>query len=304
MIYTITFNPSIDYIVKVNEFKLGEINIGEMCNKYPGGKGINVSRVLNNLKVKSIALGFVGGFTGAYIKQFLEGEGVQTDFIKIKEDTRINIKLKSSEETEINGAGPYIGEEDLEELFKKLDKLTSNDFVVLAGNVQKSIPRDIYMRIQERCLNKDVKFVVDATGEALICTLKYKPFLIKPNTYELGEMFNVHINNKEEVLYYGTKLLEKGAQNVIVSMAGDGALLICNQGIYHACAPKGIVKNSVGAGDSLIGGLLAQYSTGFNILEAFKWGAAAGSATAFSIDLCSRSSVEALIEQVVIDKLS
>lgn len=304
MIYTITFNPSIDYIVKVSDLKLGEVNRVEMDSKYPGGKGINVSRVLNNLNIKSIAMGFVGGFTGDYIEQFLQKEGIQTDFIKVKEDSRINIKLKSVKETEINGTGPYAEEEDLTKLFEKVDKLTSEDFVVLAGNVQASIPRDIYMRIEERCLYKNVKFVVDTTGDALICALKYKPFLIKPNVEELSEIFQVDIKNSDEIIDYGKKLLEKGAQNVIISMAGKGAFLICNEGVYHASAPKGLVKNSVGAGDSLIGGLLAYYSTHFDIVEAFRWGAATGSATAFSMDLCSKDEVEALIENVVITRIS
>lgn len=303
MIYTVTFNPAIDYIVKVQDFKRGEVNRVDADIKYPGGKGINVSRVLNNLGVKSKALGFIGGFTGEYIRSFLEKEGVQTDFVNVDGDTRINVKIKSSVETEINGAGPSIEKDDLKKLFDKLQKLTKDDFVVLAGNVQKTLPRNIYEEIQERCLDKNAKFIIDTTGEALTCTLKYKPFLIKPNNHELGEIFNVDIKDRNEIIFYGKKLLENGAQNVIISMAAEGALLICKEGVYYASAAKGQVKNSVGAGDSLIGGFLAYYSKSFDIVEAFRWGAASGSATAFSFDLCTQEDVNVLIEQVKITKI-
>ncbi len=303
MIYTITLNPAVDYIVQVDDFKAGTINRMKSDYKYPGGKGINVSRVLNNLKVSNIALGFLGGFTGEFIKNYLQDEGVKTDFIYVKEDTRINIKLKSREETEINGAGPNIAQKDLEELFRKIESLTSDDFLVLSGNVQKNLPRDIYAQIQAKCLKNDVKVVVDTTGEALLNTLQYRPFLIKPNNYELGELFNTDINTREKIIHYGKELIKLGAQNVIVSMGAEGALLISEEGIFHASAPKGTVQNSVGAGDSLIGGFLASYSKNFNLVEAFRWGAAAGSATAFSLDLCKNEDVEVLLEQVKITPL-
>ena len=303
MIYTITFNPSIDYVIEVEDFQLGIVNRVNAENKYSGGKGINVSRVLNNLEVKSKALGFIGGFTGKFIKDSLEMDGVDTDFIDVSGETRINVKLKSKEETEINGGGPDIKEKDLDQLFKKIDLLNSEDFLVLAGNVQKSLPRNIYSIIQKRCVNKKVKVIVDTTGEALISTLEYKPFLIKPNNHELEEIFNVQLNNKEEIIHYAKELRKMGAENVIISMAGEGALLICSEGEYHASAPKGIVKNSVGAGDSLIAGFLANYSQNHNIMEAFKWGATSGSATAFSMDLCKKEEVENLLLQVNITKL-
>lgn len=303
MIYTITFNPAIDYIVNVDNLKLGEVNRVKAGTKYPGGKGINVSRVLSRFSVKSKALGFIGGFTGEYIKNFLENEGIETDFINVKGDTRINIKLKSDEETEINGAGSHIESEDLEKLFKQMENLKEEDFVVLAGNVQSSVPRNIYAQLQSRCLNKKVRFIVDTTGEALTSTLSNNPFLIKPNNKELGELFHVEIKDREEVIYYGRKLVEMGAENVVVSMASEGALLISKDGVYHASAPIGVVKNSVGAGDSLIGGFLAHYSKNFDIVEAFRWGAASGSATAFSMDLCTKEEVEALIHDVKITKI-
>ena len=303
MIYTITFNPAIDYYVKVTDFKLGETNRVETDSKYPGGKGINVSRVLSRLGVKSRALGFIGGFTGEYIKNFLENEGVETDFVKVKGDTRINVKLKSREETEINGAGSRLEAEDLEKLFKQIENLNSEDFVVLAGNVQSGVPRNIYSQIQSRCKNKNVRFVIDTTGEALLSTLCNKPFLLKPNTSELGELFGVEIKVQNEIIFYGRKLLEMGAENVIVSMASEGALLISRKGIFHASAPKGTVKNSVGAGDSLIGGFLAHYSRNNDIVEAFRYGAAAGSATAFSLDLCNKTDVEALIGDIKVTEI-
>lgn len=303
MIYTITFNPSIDYIVEVEDFKTGKINRVKSNYKYPGGKGINISRVLNNFGIKNKALGFIGGFTGEYVKSFLEREGIDTDFIRVKGDTRINVKLKSNEETEINGDGPHISEENFNELLKKIEDLISNDFLVLAGNVQKTLPRDVYSQIQERCLKSNVKVVVDTTGEVLIKTLNNKPFLIKPNKQELSEIFNIEIKTQEEIIEYGKRLNEMGAQNVIISMAGDGAYFINAKNVYYAIPPKGIVRNSVGAGDSLIAGFLANYSQSLDLLEAFRWGVATGSATAFSLDLCKKEDAINLLDQVCIKKL-
>lgn len=303
MIYTITFNPSIDYIIQVDNFESGVINKIKSDYKYPGGKGINVSRVLNNLNVKSKALGFIGGFTGEFVKNYIEAEGVQTDFIKVKEDTRINVKLKSEEETELNGAGPNIENNDLKKLFEKVERLTADDYLVIAGSAQKSLPKDIYAQVQKMCLNCCVKVIVDTTGETLLSTLKYKPFLIKPNNHELGELFGRVLDSTDKIIEYGRKLMDMGAQNVIVSMAADGALLISSQGVFHASAPKGTVKNSVGAGDSVIGGFLANYSVSSNLVEAFRYGAASGSATAFSFDLCTKQEVEALVEQIKISKI-
>lgn len=303
MIYTVTFNPSIDYVIKVENFTAGTVNRVVNENKYAGGKGINVSRVLNNLGIKSRALGFIGGFTGQFIESFLQKEEIYTDFIQVNGDTRINVKLSSNEETEINGSGPNISDEDLDKLFEKIDTLNSEDILVLAGNVQKSLQRNIYSQIQEKVKDKEIKVIVDTTGEALISTLKHKPFLIKPNNHELGEIFDIEIHKKEDIIKYSQRLREMGAQNVIISMAGEGALLICSEGVYHASAPKGIVKNSVGAGDSLIAGFIASYSKTSNITEAFKYGVASGSATAFSMDLCKREEVEKLLVQVKITKL-
>ncbi|MDF2503675.1 1-phosphofructokinase [Clostridium sp.] len=303
MIYTVTFNPAIDYVINVNDFKPGEVNRVASEEKFAGGKGINVSRVLNNLGVKSKALGFIGGFTGKFIIDSLEAQGVDTDFVKVNGDTRINVKLKSNEETEINGGGPIITEEDLEKLFKIIGNLGDEDYLVLSGNVQKSVPRDIYSIIQQKCTSNKVKVIVDTTGEALVATLKNKPFLIKPNNHELGEIFDVELEEENDIITYAKKLREMGAENVIISMASKGALLICDSGVYHASPAKGTVKNSVGAGDSVIAGFLANYSKTSKIIEAFKWGATSGSATAFSKDLCKREDVEKYLEEVVITKL-
>ncbi len=304
MIYTVTFNPAIDYIVNVNAFKTGEVNRVNNDIKYPGGKGINVSRVLNNFGVGTKALGFIGGFTGDFIKNYIEDEGVKTDFIKVEEDTRINVKLKSDEETEINGYGPNITEENLNSLFDKIKKLNNDDILVLSGNAQKSVPRDIYAQIQNICIQNNVKVVVDTTGEALLNTLNNRPFLIKPNIHELSEMLNVDIDNIDDTIHYAKKLVDMGAQNVIISMAGDGALLICDEGIYNASTLNGEVKNSVGAGDSLIAGFLASYYKEKDILKAFKLGIATGSATAFSLDLCTKEYALSLLNQVDIKKIS
>ncbi|WP_039658271.1 1-phosphofructokinase [Clostridium tyrobutyricum] len=301
MIYTVTFNPSIDYVIQTENLILGDINRVENEKKFAGGKGINVSRVLNNLGVSSKALGFIGGFTGKFIKDSLVNLGIFTDFIEVKEDTRINVKIKSKQETEINGAGPDIDKENLEKLFKKVENLKSEDFIVLAGNVQKSVPRDIYSRIQQRC--KNGKVAVDTTGSALTATLKYKPFLIKPNIHELGEIFERELKSSDEVIKYANELRKMGAQNVIISMGKDGAMLVCDEGVYKASAPKGTVKNSVGAGDSVVAGFLAEYTRSHSIVDAFKYGAASGSATAFSIDLCKKAFVEQLMAEINVTKL-
>lgn len=303
MIYTVTFNPAIDYVITVDDFKAGLINRVASEEKFAGGKGINVSRVLNNVGIKSKALGFVGGFTGKFIIDSLESQGVETDFIEISGDTRINVKLKSKEETEINGSGPVIKDKDLNKLFKIVEDLTSNDYLVLSGNVQKSVPSDIYARLQKKCASNNVKVVVDTTGDALVATLANKPFLIKPNNHELGEIFNKELTDTDEIIEYAKKLIVMGAQNVIISMAERGALLICESGVYHATPANGKVQNSVGAGDSVIAGFLAKYSQSNDIIEAFRWGATSGSATAFSKDLCKKEDIEHYLAQVIVNKL-
>ena len=300
MIYTITFNPALDYIVKMDEFNLGHVNRSNNEFVYAGGKGINVSIVLNNLEVKSKALGFIAGFTGDEIERRVREFGCDTDFIKLKEGmSRINVKIKADVESEINGGGPEISAEALEELYGKLDTLKSGDILVLAGSIPKTMPTDVYERIMERLQEKGVKFIVDTTGESLLKVLKYNPFLIKPNHHELGELFGVKLNNKEEVIEYAKKLKDMGAQNVIISMAGDGAVLINSNGeVTTNNVPKGVVKNSVGAGDSMVAGFIAGYLNSGKIEEGFKLGVATGSASAFSEGLATKDYVYELLEQV------
>lgn len=301
MIYTITLNPSVDYIVESVPFQLGQLNRVKSEAKFPGGKGINVSRVLKRLGVESCALGFVGGFTGKYIETFLKEEGIQTDFDRVKGDTRINIKLKTDVETEINGIGPTISHEEVELFFQKINALTSNDLLVLAGSVPQSLPENINEQIASICNKMKVKFFVDISSEWIHSILPYHPFLIKPNHHELGEWFNCTIDSIEAAAYYGKKLVTKGAQNVIVSMAEKGALLINNETTLYATAPKGKVLNSVGAGDSVVAGFIAKYIQTKDIKTAFQFGIASGSATAFSLELCQLHEVEALIPNVSIE---
>ena len=300
MIYTITFNPALDYIVKMDEFNLGNVNRSNNEFVYAGGKGINVSIVLNNLGVKSKALGFIAGFTGEEIERRVREFGCDTEFIKLKEGmSRINVKIKADVESEINGGGPDISSDALEELYKKLDTLTVGDILVLAGSIPKTMPTDVYERIMERLQEKNIKFIVDATGESLLKVLKYNPFLIKPNHHELGELFGVKLNSKEEIIEYAKKLKDMGAQNVIISMAGDGAILIdSNGGVTTSNVPKGVVKNSVGAGDSMVAGFIAGYLNSEKIEDGFKLGVATGSTSAFSEGLATKDYVYELLEQV------
>ncbi len=300
MIYTITFNPALDYIVKMDEFNLGHVNRSGNEFVYAGGKGINVSIVLNNLGVKSKALGFIAGFTGDEIERRVREFGCDTEFIKLSSGmSRINVKIKADVESEINGGGPDISEEALNNLYSQLDKLAEGDILVLAGSVPKTMPTDVYERIMERLQEKNVKFIVDTTGESLLKVLKYNPFLIKPNHHELGDLFGIKLNNKEEVIEYAKKLKNMGAQNVIISMAGDGAVLIDSNGdVTTSNVPKGIVKNSVGAGDSMVAGFITGYLNSEKVEEGFKLGVATGSASAFSEGLATKDYVYELLEQV------
>lgn len=300
MIYTITFNPALDYIVGMDEFNLGYVNRTASENIFAGGKGINVSIVLNNLGVDNKALGFIAGFTGDEIERRVKEFGCKTDFIKLENGmSRINVKIKADVESEINGAGPDISKEALDNLYEKLEKLESGDVVVLAGSIPKSINSDIYEIIMNRLKSKGIKFIVDTTGDSLKRVLKYNPFLIKPNHHELGELFGVKLNNKEEVIEYAKKLKDMGALNVIISMAGDGAVLIKENGeVITSNVPKGKVKNSVGAGDSMVAGFIAGYLKSQNVEEGFKLGVATGSASAFSEGLATKEYVYELLEQI------
>lgn len=304
MIYTVTLNPSIDYVIETNDLELGKVNRIQNGDKFAGGKGVNVSRVLNYFNIKSKALGFIGGFTGEFIKNSLDDTGIDTDFVKVSEDTRINVKIKSNEETEINGAGPTISSDKLEELYLKLENLEKEDILVLAGNVQKSLSNDIYAEMIKRCRSKKIKVIVDSTGKSLLLAIKEKPFLIKPNNHELEEIFNIKLNDLEDIIYHGKKLISMGCENVMISMAGEGALFINDREVYLGKAPKGEVKNSVGAGDSMVAGFVAEYSKTKDFYKSFKLAIATGSATAFSKDLCTKEKVYELLSSIKIEKIS
>lgn len=303
MIYTVTFNPSLDYIVDVNNFKLGRVNRTTKEIIYAGGKGINVSMVLKNLGFDSTALGFLAGFTGKEICRLMEEQGVNADFIEVKEGlSRINLKLRSNEESEINGQGPAIKEKDIRSLCEKLDKLQYGDVLVLAGSIPSVMPQSMYMDIMKYMEEKDLNIVVDATKDLLVNVLKYHPFLVKPNNHELGEIFGVELEEKKDVIVYAKKIKEMGAKNVLVSMAGAGAVLVAEDGsIYESEAPKGKVVNSVGAGDSMVAGFLAGYLQTRDYREAFKMGVCTGSASAFSEKLATKEEVDSIMNTHLFD---
>lgn len=298
MIYTVTFNPSLDYVIQVDKLVPGEINRTTHEAVYPGGKGNNVSVILSNLGHSSKALGFTAGFTGEALENMLKEFGCDTAFIRLPEgSTRINVKINAGEETEINGQGPVITEEAQSALFEQLDALKKEDILVLAGSIPNTLPSDIYERILEHLQGRGIHFVVDATKELLLKVLKYHPFLIKPNNHELGEMFGVTLKTRDEIVTYAKKLQEMGAENVLVSMAGDGAILLTEDGIiYKAKPPKGKVLNSVGAGDSMVAGFLTGYLNTGDYEKAFQLGVVTGSATAFQYWLATKEDIVALME--------
>lgn len=300
MIYTVTFNPAIDYVVHMDEISLGETNRTSKEEIYYGGKGINVSSVLKELDIQSKALGFIAGFTGQAIEEGLLKKGIDADFVKLSSGfSRINVKIKSQKETELNAQGPLITEADLQKLYEKLDLIQDDDILVLAGSIPNTLPSKIYEDILEYLKEKKIKVVVDATKELLLNVLKYKPFLVKPNKEELGELFKVTINNSEDIIYYAKKLKEMGALNVIVSMASEGAILVDETGKIHSCdVCKGTVKNSVGAGDSMVAGFIAGSMDG-NYEYALKLATATGGATAFSNDLATKEEIYKMLDQLL-----
>ncbi|MGN1147609.1 MAG: 1-phosphofructokinase [Lachnospiraceae bacterium] len=300
MIYTITFNPALDYIVTVEDFKMGLTNRTDAEALLAGGKGINVSIVLRNLGLENTALGFIAGFTGEEIKRRLEAIGCQTEFITIRSGfSRINVKLKNVDGTEINGKGPDIDSDSLGQLLTRLDALKKGDVLVLAGSIPASIPDSIYYDIMKRLSGKGITIVVDATRDLLMNVLPLQPFLIKPNNHELGEIFGVTLKTAEDVIPYAKKLQELGARNVLVSMAGEGAVLVAENGeVYKRPAPKGKLVNAVGAGDSMVAGFITGWLHTKDYGEAFKMGVATGSASAFSERLATREEVEKLLKQM------
>lgn len=299
MIYTVTFNPSLDYIVNVDEFTQGRVNRTTKEVIYPGGKGINVSIVLKNLGFENTALGFVGGFTGEEIIRQLGKKGINCDFIRVEEGTsRINVKLRSAVESEINGQGPVIEESDIKKLYGRLDKMSDGDILVLAGSIPNVMPRSSYVDIMKYLQKKDILIVVDATKDLLFNVLPYKPFLIKPNSHELGELFGVEVKEKKDAILYAKKLQEQGARNVLVSMAKDGAVLVTEgQEEFAGNAPKGKAVNSVGAGDSMVAGFISGFLESKDYGHAFIKGVCTGSASAFSEELATKEEVERLIEK-------
>ena len=299
MIYTVTFNPALDYIVRVEQFNVGEVNRAASSEIMAGGKGVNVSLVLKNLGHESTALGFAAGFTGEKLVRDLKDKGCRTDFIFLEQGmTRINVKIKGQEETEINGEGPEITPVAIRAMMIKLERLREGDILILSGSIPKTLPEDIYEKVIVRQQGKNVRIVVDATKNLLKETLEYHPFLIKPNHHELGELFGVTISNPEEALSYAEKLQQMGAVNVLVSMAGEGAVLLDEHGNKHMSpAPEGRLVNSVGAGDSMVAGFMAGYLETKNYEQAFRMGIAAGSASAFSEFLATREETMEILEK-------
>ena len=305
MIYTVTLNPSIDYIIETDKFKIGEVNRANKEELYPGGKGINVSLMLNELQVENTALGFLGGFIGEYIENTLASNGVNTEFIKLEKGfSRINLKIKNEVETEINGKGPHISEDNLQLLYKKIEKLKDEDILVLCGSIPKSLSNTLYQDIISMVAKKNVKVIVDATSNLLLNTLKYNPFLIKPNIHELEEIFDTKIDCIDNTIFYATKLKDMGAENVLISMGKDGALLIDSKGkIYLSNAPYGDVVNTVGSGDSMVAGFISGYLKTKEYKEALKLGASCGSATAFSSGIGEKKLIDTLKNEIEIKEI-
>lgn len=293
MIYTITFNPALDYIMVVPSCRNGEVNRTESEKIMAGGKGINVSIVLNNMGVENTALGFISGFTGGAIENILADMNCKTDFIKLDNGfSRINVKIKSDTETEINGQGPDISDDAVKKLYEKLDSLNDGDTLVLAGSIPSSLSDSIYCEIMDYLKDKKLNIVVDATKDLLVNVLKFKPFLVKPNNHEIGEIFGVELKTRSEVVPYAKKMQEMGAKNVLVSMAGEGAVFVGENGeVYESEAPKGKLVNSTGAGDSMVAGFLAGYIEKQDFMYALKMGLSAGSASAFSENLATKEEI-------------
>lgn len=303
MLYTLTLNPSIDYAVEIDDITIGATNYSNNEYMLPGGKGINVSRILNQLKVANESIGFIGGYTGQFIEEWLNKEQAQSHFIHVDGDTRINIKLKGNHETEINGKGPVISQEDREKLFNYLRQLTSNDVLIISGSKNRGLPETFYIEIIKLIKQKDVAFVIDTNSKELLEALAFQPFLVKPNQAELENLFDVSIDSTETAIEYGQKLQQLGAQNVIVSLGGAGAILIDEKQTFIAQAPKGKVFNTVGSGDSMIAGFVGGIEKGLQKREAFELAVQCGSATAFSKDLATKTDIEALNQQVKIRKV-
>lgn len=302
MIYTVTLNPSIDYIVRLDAVEVGQVNRMESDDKYAGGKGINVSRILKRLAIDNTATGFIGGFTGRFITDELEKEGISTAFVPVSQDTRINVKIKADQETEINGAGPVISEQELAALKDQLAHLTADDVVVFAGSAPSNLGNQVYKELLPIAKEAGAAIVCDFEGQTLLDSLEYQPLLVKPNNHELEAIFDVTLKTLDDIETYARKILEMGAQNALISMAGDGALLVTENAAYFAKPIKGQVKNSVGAGDSMVAGFTGELVKSGDALEALKWGVACGTATTFSDDLASIDFIKETYEKVEVEK--
>lgn len=302
MIYTVTLNPSIDYIVRIDHVTIGHVNRMDSDAKFVGGKGINVSRVLKTLGHESVATGFIGGFTGRFVTEGLEAEGIASQFVAVDQDTRINIKIKADQETEINGSGPLVTEDQVRALEDVLSGLSAEDTVVFAGSAPANLGNSIYKRLIPLVKQLGAQVVCDFEGQTLIDSLAYEPLLVKPNNHELEAIFGVTLEGIADVETYARKLLDQGAQNVIISMAGDGALLVTPEAAYFAKPIKGEVKNSVGAGDSMVAGFTGEFVKSQNPVEALKWGVACGTATAFSDDLAALNFINETYHKVEVEK--
>lgn len=303
MIYTVTLNPAIDYVIRLERVETGSVNRMDSDDKYAGGKGINVSRVLKRLGYDNTATGFLGGFTGQFIKDGLLAEGIQTNFVAVDQDTRINVKIKADQETEINGLGPVVTDAQLAELEAILAGLTEEDTVVFAGSAPASLGNQVYNRLIPVAKKAGAEVVCDFEGQTLLDSLAHQPLLVKPNNHELEAIFGVTLNGLADVEKYARQILAKGAKNVIISMAGDGALLVTPEAAYFARPIKGTVKNSVGAGDSMVAGFTGEFVHSQDPIEALKWGVACGTATAFSDDLASLAFIKETYEKVEVEKL-
>lgn len=302
MIYTVTLNPSIDYIVRLDKVNLGSVNRMDSDDKFAGGKGINVSRVLKRLGIENTATGFIGGFTGKFITDNLVSEGIASNFVEVNQDTRINVKIKADAETEINGPGPEISTEKLAELKEILSSLTPADTVVFAGSSPKNLGNVVYKELIGLTRKTGAQVVCDFEGQTLLDSLEFEPLLVKPNNHELGDIFGVKLENLDQIESYARQILDKGAQHVIISMAGDGALLVTSERTYFAKPIKGTVKNSVGAGDSMVAGFTGEFVRSGDAVEAFKWGVACGTATTFSDDLATADYIKETYEKVEVEK--
>lgn len=302
MIYTVTLNPSIDYIVRLDKVNLGSVNRMDSDDKFAGGKGINVSRVLKRLGIENTSTGFIGGFTGKFITDNLVSEGIASNFVEVDQDTRINVKIKADAETEINGPGPEISTEKLAELKEILSSLSPADTVVFAGSSPKNLGNVVYKELIGLTRKTGAQVVCDFEGQTLLDSLEFEPLLVKPNNHELGDIFGVKLENLDQIESYARQILDKGAQHVIISMAGDGALLVTRDGAYFAKPIKGNVKNSVGAGDSMVAGFTGEFVRSGDAVEAFKWGVACGTATTFSDDLATADYIKETYEKVEVEK--